>query len=65
MPDISMCGNTNCPFRMKCFRYTAIPSEFRQAYSSFKPNENSCDYFIDNKGTIINKNILEYEQNRS
>ena len=26
MPDITMCINKECPLRMKCYRFTAVPT---------------------------------------
>lgn len=52
MPDITLCTNTDCPVRDKCFRYTAEPSEFMQSYSMFYPinddlgNFQTCNFFI-------------------
>ena len=37
MPDISMCKNTTCPLRKDCYRFTAIPTPYRQSYSFYKP----------------------------
>lgn len=37
MPDISMCKNTQCPMRYRCYRFAAIPSR-RQSYASFAPD---------------------------
>jgi len=48
MPDITMCDSVECPRKNECYRYTAKPSEYRQAYSDFqcgKPGE-EIDYFI-------------------
>lgn len=47
MPDISMCRNFLCPSKDKCYRYRAIPCEFRQSYAGFKPEKNrkKCNYF--------------------
>jgi len=52
MPDIAMCQNEECPSRMKCYRYTAVPDEFRQGYCAFfvKKLRKKCDDFWDNKG---------------
>lgn len=36
MPDISMCANQVCPKRADCFRYLAVPSDFRQPYRNFE-----------------------------
>jgi hypothetical protein len=45
MPDISMCSNEQCELKYHCYRYTAEPSEFRQSYGDFEPNDDeSCDY---------------------
>lgn len=51
MPDISMCPNNACPAKYDCYRYTATPSEFRQAYMDFKPDELTgiCGSFWDRK----------------
>lgn len=58
MPDISMCTNKNCPLRMNCFRYTAIPDMYWQSYCMFVPDQKGkCDVFWDNKGTKINKGV--------
>ena len=47
MPDISLCRNTNCPLRNNCYRFTAKPDEFRQAYGSFTYDyeTKSCDHY--------------------
>lgn len=60
MPDIAMCQNEKCPFKMKCFRYTAIPTMNGkyQSYADFKPvvavengtTTTKCDDFWDNAG---------------
>lgn len=55
MPDISMCWNKECPKKLKCYRFTAIPNEFRQTFADFKPDEEGvCDHFWDNQGRAIN-----------
>ena len=47
MPDISLCRNALCPSKEFCYRYTATPSEFRQSYGVFGPEEgeDKCDHF--------------------
>ena len=35
MPDISMCKNKECKFKEDCYRFTALPSKFFQAYGDF------------------------------
>lgn len=49
MPDISMCENTKCYVKDKCYRYTAIPSEYWQAFSTFDYDDSQGSCFIDNK----------------
>ena len=51
MPDISMCSDKECSRKEECYRFTATPNEFRQAYADFKEIENGkgCEYFILNK----------------
>lgn len=59
MPDISMCLNKNCPLRMKCYRYTAIPDDW-QSFCGFAPDQTGkCDYFWDNAGKRINPLLKE------
>lgn len=41
-----MCFGLNCPLKEKCFRYTAIASEFIQSYFTKPPFEDGeCEYF--------------------
>ena len=57
MPDISMCNNKQCPSKEYCYRFTAIPNEFRQSYIDFGPEEDGmdkCSYFWPN-GNDSNK----------
>ena len=48
MPDISMCLNCSCPSITNCYRFMAKPSEYRQAYSNFQPEEgkDKCGEYI-------------------
>jgi len=50
MPDISMCNNLSCPSNKYCYRFTATPTEYRQAYASFtlEDDEMSCSHFWSN-----------------
>jgi len=48
MPDISMCSGKDCKIRNQCYRYRAVPSEYRQAYfveSPYDPKTNKCRFF--------------------
>ena len=49
MPDITMCNGHNCPIRVNCYRYTAIPSD-RQSYFLETPirienGKLKCDHY--------------------
>ena len=37
MPDISMCRGENCTKSANCYRFTAKPSEYWQAYFVTSP----------------------------
>ena len=37
MPDITMCCNCLCPIRKKCYRYRAVPDQYRQSWCNFQP----------------------------
>lgn len=68
MPDICMCageqlktvdnklkrtGENICPKRASCYRFTAVPSEYRQSYFAKLPydeEKQSCDHYWDNRG---------------
>jgi len=55
MPDITMCSGKGCPLKEKCYRFTAKPSDYRQAYFLNPPVEKDgedkahCSHFWDNK----------------
>lgn len=71
MVDISLCANSVCPLRQKCYRFRAIPSEVWQAYSMFKPYKLpdgtfDCDYFWDMTGQEKEyKNKIKHDTNGS
>ena len=51
MADISMCTGKNCKMREKCYRFTAIPSEYWQSYFVREDEEvEKCHMFWNNKG---------------
>lgn len=37
MADITMCFGRECPLKPNCYRYTATPSEYAQAYFGEPP----------------------------
>ena len=46
MADITMCSGEKCPLKENCYRYTAKPNEFRQAYFMEPPViGETCEYF--------------------
>lgn len=46
MPDISMCEGGKCPQKHTCYRYTAVPNEYRQAYFVTPPYQmDGCPYY--------------------
>jgi hypothetical protein len=51
MPDITMCKGEGCEVKETCYRFTAKPSEYQQAYFPETPSVNGgCEYYInDNK----------------
>ena len=70
MPDISMCINSDCPLRSKCYRYRVKPSDW-QSFARFTPHtvaklsyptiyETNCDYFWDIEG-YYEKELLPTE----
>lgn len=47
MPDITMCSNSECPFRNHCYRFRAVPSEY-QSYTRFEPDaDGRCESYIE------------------
>lgn len=49
MPDIAMCEGKWCPSKHECYRFTAKPTEPRQAYAPFYKevgaDDQHCEYF--------------------
>lgn len=46
MADITMCPGTNCPHKESCYRFTATPNEYRQAYFVDPPiKDGKCEYY--------------------
>lgn len=44
--DITKCTGENCPFKDRCYRFTAKADEYRQAYFGEPPiKEGKCKYF--------------------
>lgn len=48
MPDISLCVNSRCPVRDKCYRYLAKPSGVNQSYCHFQhEKDRPCEDFLE------------------
>ena len=39
MVDITMCCNSDCPLRGKCYRYLAKPDPYWQSFALFTPED--------------------------
>ena len=49
MSDITMCRDKTCKIKESCYRYTAKPNEYRQAYFMQSPRTTAgCVYFWEN-----------------
>ncbi len=46
MPDITMCSGEGCELKETCYRYKAIPNEYRQSFFKQPPivNNKSGEY---------------------
>ncbi len=57
MADITMCKGTDCPHKESCYRFTANPNEYRQAYFVEPPiKDGKCDmYWGENQMNIYNQ----------
>ena len=50
MADIRMCEGYNCELAQTCYRYKAIPNEYRQSYFIKPPNDGLiCEYYWEYK----------------
>ena len=58
MPDISMCDTEDCPNKITCYRYVAIPDKY-QSFFAADPREpdGSCTNFWDIKLPKKAKNV--------
>lgn len=56
-PDITLCQGTNCPHKETCYRFTATPNEYRQAYFTEAPiKDGKCEmYWGENQINIWNQ----------
>ena len=56
-PDITMCLGTGCPYKEKCYRYTAKASEYQQSFFSVPPiKDGKCSYYWgENAEAVLNQ----------
>ena len=59
MPDITMCkgqvGANICPYKDKCYRYTAKADEYQSYFADLPLKDGKCDYYWgENAANIIN-----------
>jgi len=48
MADITKCEGKDCPLKENCYRYTAEPSEYSQAYFTEPPiKDGKCEYYLE------------------
>jgi len=47
VPDISMCANRTCSQSSQCYRFRAVPNEYRQSYFMGSPAnaDGTCNHF--------------------
>ena len=49
MPDITMCkgqvGGNICPYKDKCYRYTAKADEYQSYFADLPLKDGKCDYY--------------------
>ena len=43
-PDIAMCNRGDCPKRIKCYRFMAVPDPLRQSYIVIEDIDN-CEHY--------------------
>ena len=60
MADITKCVGTNCPYKEKCYRYTAKTSEYRQSWFMNAPiKDGKCDMFWGNNAEAVLNQIKD------
>lgn len=46
MPDITMCEDSECPLKNRCYRYIAISSGFQSYFVGSPKSMDGCRYFL-------------------
>lgn len=56
MPDITMCYGGDCPYKERCYRYTAKPDEYQSYFVKPPFKDDKCDlYWGDEQEAIWNQ----------
>lgn len=45
MPDITMCNGTDCPFKERCYRFTAKPSDYQSYFFDPPIKDGKCNHY--------------------
>ena len=46
MADITKCLTENCPLAATCYRKTAVPNPYQQAWGNFPVVGNQCSFYM-------------------
>jgi hypothetical protein len=55
-----MCVGTDCPYKEKCYRYTATPNEYRQSYFTTPPiKDGKCEMYWGENAQLAWKDLKD------
>lgn len=46
MPDITMCNDHDCPYKMDCWRFIALESKYQSWFTESPRRGHSCEMFM-------------------
>ena len=53
MSDITQCEGGDCPLKETCYRFRAVPNEYRQSYFMEPPfKDDKCDFYWKIDGSL-------------
>lgn len=52
MPDIALCRSKQCPRRLECYRYMAVPKEPHQAYQ-WRDHKDCESFWVIKPGMLV------------
>lgn len=65
MADITMCTGENCPVKDKCYRFTAVRSEYMQSQFVISPiKDGKCQYYWGENAEHIFDNLKDIVNGR-